>query len=203
MKNASLERVFSCEIWEICWNTFFTEHHRMNAFDFSSVNSNEGRIGKQNRKLLKREPEWKNKFQKQWFADFKLGIFKNCINFTRKHLYWSLFFKVAGLKVCNSIKKRLQYSCFPVKFANFLKTPFLQNSFSGYFWGLCNSCFQRSPEQKPTEAVIRRCFVKKDVLRNFAKFTGKYLCQSLFFNKVAGLRPETLLKKRLWHLRNF
>ena len=25
---------------------------------------------------------------------------------------------------------------------------------------------------------------KKDVLRNFAKFTGKHLCQSLFFNKV-------------------
>ena len=37
------------------------------------------------------------------------------------------------------------------------------------------------------------------VLENFAKFTGKHLCQSLFFNKVAGLRPATLLKKRLWH----
>ena len=33
----------------------------------------------------------------------------------------------------------------------------------------------------------------------FAKFTGKHLCQSLFFNKVAGLRPATLFKKRLWH----
>ena len=31
-----------------------------------------------------------------------------------------------------------------------------------------------------------RCSVKKVVLRNFAKFTGKPLCQSLFFNKVAG-----------------
>ena len=28
---------------------------------------------------------------------------------------------------------------------------------------------------------------KKDVLRNFAKFTGKHLYQNLFFNKVAGL----------------
>ena len=37
-------------------------------------------------------------------------------------------------------------------------------------------------------------FCKKDVLRNFAKFTGKHLCQSLYFNKVAGLRPATLLK---------
>ena len=36
-------------------------------------------------------------------------------------------------------------------------------------------------------------FCKKGVLRNFAKFTGKHLCHSLFFNK------NTLLKKRLWH----
>ena len=38
-------------------------------------------------------------------------------------------------------------------------------------------------------------FCKKGVLRNFAKFTKKHLCQSLFFNKVAGLRPATLLKR--------
>ena len=35
----------------------------------------------------------------------------------------------------------------------------------------------------------REVFYGKGVLRNFAKFTGKHLCQSLFFNKVAGLRP--------------
>ena len=40
---------------------------------------------------------------------------------------------------------------------------------------------------------------KKGVLTNFTKFTGKDLCQSLFFNKVAGLSPATLLKKRLWY----
>ena len=45
----------------------------------------------------------------------------------------------------------------------------------------------------------RRCSLKKAVLRNFAKFTGKHLCQSLFFNKVADLWPTTLLKKRLSH----
>ena len=46
----------------------------------------------------------------------------------------------------------------------------------------------------------RRCSVRKGVLWNFVKFTRKCLCQSLFFNKVAGLRPATLLKKRLWHM---
>ena len=45
----------------------------------------------------------------------------------------------------------------------------------------------------------QRCSVRKGVLRNFAKLTGKHLCQSLFFNKAAGLRPAALLKKRLWH----
>ena len=39
-------------------------------------------------------------------------------------------------------------------------------------------------------------FCKKGVLRNFAKFTGKHLCQSLIFNNVASLRPATLLKKQ-------
>ena len=39
----------------------------------------------------------------------------------------------------------------------------------------------------------------KKFFRNFKEFTGKDLSQSLFFNKVAGLWPETLLKKRLWH----
>ena len=42
-------------------------------------------------------------------------------------------------------------------------------------------------------------FCKKGVVRNFTKFTAKHLYQSLFFNKVAGLRPVTLLKNRLWH----
>ena len=69
-----------------------------------------------------------------------------------------------------------------------------------------------------SEAVVRRCSVK--VLRNFANFTGKHLCQRLFFNKVAGpmlpsyrnrsvdslwflydgnIGPATLLEKTLWH----
>ena len=37
-----------------------------------------------------------------------------------------------------------------------------------------------------SKAVAQRCSVKKVVLRNFAKVTGKHLCQSLFINKVAG-----------------
>ena len=52
-------------------------------------------------------------------------------------------------------------------------------------------------------------FCKKGVLKNFAKFAEKHLCQKVFFDKVAGLRTATLLKKRLckgvflWILLNF
>ena len=45
----------------------------------------------------------------------------------------------------------------------------------------------------------QRCSIKIGALKNFTKFTGKRLCQGLFFNKVAGQSPATLLKKRLWH----
>ena len=33
----------------------------------------------------------------------------------------------------------------------------------------------------------QRCTVRKGVLRNFSKFTGNHLCQSLFLNKIAGI----------------
>ena len=53
----------------------------------------------------------------------------------------------------------------------------------------------------------QRCSMKKGVLRNFAKLTGKHLYQSLFFNKVAGLRhrcefyeisKNTFFTEHLW-----
>ena len=49
------------------------------------------------------------------------------------------------------------------------------------------------------EAVVQKCYVKKvflEILRNSQESTW---CQSPFFNKVVGLNPATLLKKRLWH----
>ena len=69
---------------------------------------------------------------------------------------------------------------------------------------LCTSILQDSWQRriqntvKYTEAVVQ-VFCRKGIPRNFAKFTGKRLCQSLFFNKVAGLKAAILLKKRLWH----
>ena len=61
-------------------------------------------------------------------------------------------------------------------------------------------CFVKKVFLKSTEthnfAIISYC---ECILKNFTKFTGKHLCWSLFFDKVAGLRPETLFKKKLQH----
>ena len=78
----------------------------------------------------------------------------------------SPFNKAACLKVCNSIKKRLQHSCFPVNLAKFLKTHFFTKKFQ---WQplTFNSCFQRSSEQKLVwlSAINTRFSWKKYLLR--------------------------------------
>ena len=48
---------------------------------------------------------------------------------------------------------------------------------------------------KTDRSSLPDVFCKKRVLRKFSKLTEKHLWQSLFFNKVAGLSPATLLKK--------
>ena len=42
-------------------------------------------------------------------------------------------------------------------------------------------------------------FCKKGALRNFVKLTGKHLCQSLFFNKVADKGPAKWISKWRGH----
>ena len=48
-------------------------------------------------------------------------------------------------------------------------------------------------QKQPLEVLY-----KKGVLKKFAKFAGKRLYRNLL-NKIAGLRPATLLRKRLRH----
>ena len=42
------------------------------------------------------------------------------------------------------------------------------------------------------------CSMKENVIRNFAKFRRKHLCQGLLFSKFAGFLVN-LLKNRPWH----
>ena len=72
---------------------------------------------------------------------------------------------------------------------------------SGCFWCLYmqgNSLRQRFVVTRLFRSSNRRCSVNVflEISQNSQK---KHLCQSLLFNNVAGLKPETLLKKRLWH----
>ena len=46
------------------------------------------------------------------------------------------------------------------------------------------------------ESLTQRCSIKKGVLRNFVKFTRASFLIKL---QASGLRPATLLKKKLWH----
>ena len=60
-----------------------------------------------------------------------------------------------------------------------------------------------------TRSRHRRCSVKRGVLKNFANFTGKHLCWSLFLIMLQSFNPATFLKRDsntgvlLWSLGNF
>ena len=49
-------------------------------------------------------------------------------NLSRTEKQWVYDTKLKQPQACNFNKKRLWYSCFPVNFANLLRTPFLQNT---------------------------------------------------------------------------
>ena len=49
------------------------------------------------------------------------------------------------------------------------------------------------------KSVRPKMFCEKGVFKDFVKFTEKHRCWSFFLNKTVGLRPATLLKKRLKH----
>ena len=74
------------------------------------------------------------------------------------------------------------YFCFSSHFSVIFPVfPFFSICRNAYI--CCVRVLSQYYQQKQTPEV----FCKKDIPRNFAKFTGKYLRQSLFFNKVAGL----------------
>ena len=83
--------------------------------------------------------------------------------------------------------------------SNFSKSSKFENKLHFQHW-LCEDCeeafgclFLFVLIRKTSRRSRPEVFCKKGVLRNFTKFTGKHLCQSL------SLRPATLWKRRLWH----
>ena len=63
-----------------------------------------------------------------------------------------------------------------------------------YYNTLVDNRNNNAQKQSPGCVILKKVFLKIS-----QKFTGKHMCQSLLFNKVAGPRPATLIKKRLWH----
>ena len=53
--------------------------------------------------------------------------------------------------------------------------------------------FRREQWPESTRSSQQRCSMKKRILKNFTKFTGKHLCRVFFL-----IKPATLLKKRPW-----
>ena len=49
---------------------------------------------------------------------------------------------------------------------------------------------EKKKKERKKRSSHLQVFYEKGVLRNFAKFIGKQLCQSPFSNPVAGQRPE-------------
>ena len=114
---------------------------------------------------------------------------------------------------CNFNKIALQlyytwYGCSTINLLHIFRTPFPKNT-SGKLLlylvvihrSVCRtieiSRRQDTVKHDETFAKIKsirpEVFRKKGVLRNFAKFTGKHLCQSFFFNKVSSLCCRKIL----------
>ena len=107
---------------------------------------------------------------------FKIHLFLIC--------HWKSFRRCVIFKIVSHIKLKVS----PLILFFFLRFSFnpLENVVRGIKW--------KHWEEKGHLTVFRsshrRCSVRKCVFRNFSKFTGKQLCQNLFFNTVAGLRPK-------------
>ena len=106
-----------------------------------------------------------------------IGRCYSCLsNSTWSQLCWSFFFsKVAWLRVCNFFALTALDMVLNTSLSHKLSTQY-------YNTDVC---------QDPNDyrSIRPEMFYKKGVIRNFAKFTGKHFCQSLFFSK------ETLFKK--------
>ena len=124
---------------------------------------------------------------------FKKGILKTFLKFTGKHLYRCLFFHYVAYDV---IKKETLLQLFPCEFCKILKQPFSGTPSSDSHCIFTKIIFQKLG--KLNTGFYVRCtsyiwrqppgvFLRKVFFKNFPNFTGKHLCESLFFNKVAGL----------------
>ena len=99
---------------------------------------------------------------------FKIDVLKIFAIFTEKHLSWPLQAFFYRTPTVAASRFSWQQILFPAE--------------SGIYCWRSHRFLLRTPFRNSHQ----RCSIEIGVLRNFTKFTGKHLCQSLFFNKVAA-----------------
>ena len=106
--------------------------------------------------------------------------------------------KFTGENPCRSaISMKLLYNFIVITlYCNHVfRTPFLKRTFGWLLlklWIVLLQALKKKSSDWGKRIDWFEKFIKKSVLRNFAEFTGKHLCQNLFFNKVAVHRsPKT------------
>ena len=110
-------------------------------------------------------------------------------------MFESPFNKVAGLKVCNFIDKRLQQRCFSVNTVKFLRTAFFTKHLRWLLLYLSRNKFSnilllRIPvRSSPPELIFG-----KSVLKICSKFTGEHPCQSVILIKLQNNFIEITLR---------
>ena len=109
----------------------------------------------------------------------------------------------------NFIEITLQHGCFHVNLLHIFTTSFPKNICGRLLLRVLNTPHMSNEKQAImctwimtvifplTGAVARRCSVKPDVLKNFAKFIGKHLCWSLFIKERLQHRCFTINVKYL------
>ena len=161
----------------------------------------------------RKSKQWHKKYEKCQFCTQRRPKFNHHIkfrkyimnsdvalkNFLTKHLCWSLFLiKIQAYSPANLLKRHSNTGVLLIVIAKFLRTALLRNICERFLlrvlpFMLVWTFFCRNKQHNKLLRKWRRrsshwrCSVRKGALRNFAKFTGRHLCQSLFFNKVTGL----------------
>ena len=146
------------------------------------------------RNSVARKSSWTKRLENCAFS-FQIVHWKRIIR-TRLTFYWNAFFVfVFGLFLIYVYSWGLN-----TEFSYLRRRRCFYNRQRRWFLG------RQWSRAGPLRSSHQRYSVRKSVLRNLAKFIGKHLCQSFFFNKVPGLlywKGDPGTGFFLWVLRNF
>ena len=106
----------------------------------------------------------------------------------------------SNLQPATLLKKRLLQRCFPVNFAKFLRTPFLQNTSGGCFWlVLVVSCYRRcieNPVKHLTPTFLRQHLkAHRQISKKTAFWNVFFIWKNMPIFSFLGYNQTELLRK--------